>query len=186
MQSPSKLAVAVHSDQQRSSMWRYKRKHTKSPAEGQTIYMEEKEMTAEGCLHVYACMQAWVFTPVWMHVPRGQSSHLYLMTLISLGQPIRELGVSGRPALTTRYLPNMCCSLLPSPINSPSMEGWREEAKALEVKKNNPFYNCWGVGGINGAYRRRERGKGPKANVLTHVYDLLLVVHMQSISGRWN
>lgn len=57
------------------------------------------------------------------------------MTLISLGQPIRELGVSGRPALTTRYLPNMCCSLLPSPINSPSMEGWREEAKALEVKK---------------------------------------------------
>lgn len=29
-----------------------------------------------------------------------------------------------------------------------------------------------------------ERGKGPKANVLTHVYDLLLVVHMQNISGR--
>lgn len=29
-----------------------------------------------------------------------------------------------------------------------------------------------------------ERGKGPKANVLTHVYDLLLVVHIQSISWR--
>lgn len=65
------------------------------------------------------------------------------MTLISLGQPIRELGVSGRPALTTRYLPNMCCSLLPSPINSPSMEGWKE-AKALEVKKITLFTTAEG------------------------------------------
>lgn len=61
-----------------------------------------------------------------MTVQRGQSSHLYLMTLIPLRQPIRELGVSGRPALATRYLPNMCRGLLPPPINSPRMEGRRD------------------------------------------------------------
>lgn len=60
---------------------------------------------------------------------RGQSSHLYLMTLIPLRQPIRALGVSGRPALATRYLPNMCRGLLPSPINSLRMEGRRDEER---------------------------------------------------------
>lgn len=48
------------------------------------------------------------------------------MTLILLRQPIRALGVSGRPALATRYLPNMCCGLVPSPINSPRIEGRRD------------------------------------------------------------
>lgn len=68
------------------------------------------------CAHARECASA----------PRGQSSHLYLMTLIPLRQPIRALGVSGRPALATRYPPNMCRGLLPSPINSPRKERRRD------------------------------------------------------------
>lgn len=62
------------------------------------------------------------------HLPvlGGGGSHLNLMTLIPLRQPIRALGVCSRPALSTRYQPNMCRGLLPSPINSPRMEGERD------------------------------------------------------------
>lgn len=69
-----------------------------------------------------------VHTHKHAHLPllRGWSSHLNLMTLIPLRQPIRALGVCSRPALSTRYQPNMCRGLLPSPINSPRMEGVRD------------------------------------------------------------
>lgn len=77
-----------------------------------------RKRSAAACLNVCACQCVTVL--------RGQSSHLYLMTLIPLRQPIRALGVSGRPALATRYLPNMCSGLLPFPINSPRTEGRRD------------------------------------------------------------
>lgn len=83
------------------------------------------------------------------------SPTVYLMTLIPLRQPIRALGVSRRPALATRYLPNMCRGLLPSPINSPSMERRRDGEiqawKGIRGKNNSPNYNSQGVGGNNGA-----------------------------------
>jgi len=102
-------------------------------------------------------------------VSRGQSSHLCLMTLIPLRQPIRALGVIGRPALATRYLPNMCRGLLPSPINSPGMEGGRA---GIRGKNNSPNYNSQEVGDKNSAYGKRVGG-GPRGNVrmlgFTHI-----------------
>lgn len=100
------------------------------------------------CIHVCKCDERAKQLPT-----------VYLMTLIPLRQPIRALGVSRRPALATRYLPNMCRGLLPSPINSPRMEGRRdgetEAWKGIRGKNNSPNYNSQGVGGNNGAYRER-------------------------------
>lgn len=53
----------------------------------------------------------------------GRSSRINLMTLIPLRQPIRALGVAGRPALSACYPTNICRGLLPSPINVARKEG---------------------------------------------------------------